>query len=65
MELKQAGKEKVAKIGKDTPQAPCTKQERAFLRGLRSKNADEESLKSTVGGSWGALLESREGPCEF
>ena len=50
---------KEPKIGKDTPQAPCRKQERAFLRGLDSKNGDEEGLKSIVGGSWGALLGSR------
>ena len=49
---------KVPKIGNDIPQAPCRKQERAFLRSLESKNADEEGLKNTGGGFWGALLGS-------
>ena len=46
---------KLPKSGRDTPQAPCRKQERVFFRDPWPINCKEEGLRTNVSGFGGAL----------
>ena len=49
---------KLPKSGRDTPQAPCRKQERVFFRDPWPKNCKEEGMGTNVSGFGGALREA-------